>query len=229
MFTVFSIFMLTYIITSVLPTFKFVLPNKQHNASFLPKGLTKAWFKLHGQSIFLSTFTTSATPYVIGPFKDILLYKCCKKKFERGNPSKKLRLNEKYGLILNMGFVVMTFCFALPMLLVSGALSFCFQFVVDRLLITYWYDEYPIHSDQLNTFVLEVFKYAPSVMLLFAGMCVYQGKNLITNEPVIIEYTNQLPPDQLMWAVPIILCVIGGLYFVGLLIHDIVQLIKYRN
>jgi len=104
--TVISIFTLTYTIITLFPVFKF----KNHK-KYLPNGLTKEWFLLYGQSIFESTFTTNFLPYVIGPLKDMILIKCCKKKRQLGDKSYKLNIEQKYGLMLNVGFVVMTFCY----------------------------------------------------------------------------------------------------------------------
>jgi hypothetical protein len=168
MVTILSIFLLTYTLTDVIPVWKL-----DRHKKFLPTGLTRSWFQLYNKTLFTSTFTTNFIPYLIGPLKDILLYKCCKKKFNRGDPARKLKLEQKYGLMLNTSFTVISFCFEMPLLLTAAAISFCFQYVLDRLLITYWYDEYPIHSDSLDAFVLRVFKYAPSIMMIFSGMIVY--------------------------------------------------------
>lgn len=168
-------------------------------------------------------------PYVIGPFKDILLHKCCKKKYQRGHPSRKLKLEQKYGLMLNTSFTVLSFCYEMPMLLSAAAISFCFQYFLDRLLITYWYDEYPIHSDSLDAFVLRVFKYAPSIMIIFTSMIIYQSYCNFSNDPPLINYTNQLLVCQKMWAVPWLLLVFGILLFILSLSIDIYRRLYEGN
>ena len=76
MITILSIFILTYTLTDIVPVYKLSKHNK-----FLPTGLTRSWFQLYNKTLFTSTFTTNFTPYIIGPFKDILFYKCCRKKY----------------------------------------------------------------------------------------------------------------------------------------------------
>ena len=76
MITILSIFILTYTLTDIVPVYKLSKHKK-----FLPTGLTRSWFQLYNKTLFTSTFTTNFTPYIIGPFKDILFYKCCKKKY----------------------------------------------------------------------------------------------------------------------------------------------------
>ena len=84
--------------------------------------------------------------------------------------------------MLNTSFTVLTFCFEMPLLLWAAFISFLFQYVIDRLLITYWYDEYPVHSDSIDAFVLRVFKYAPSIMMIYSGIVVYQDKCDFNND-----------------------------------------------
>lgn len=75
--------------------------------------------------------------------------------------------------MLNTTFIVFTYCFEIPLLMWAALISFTFQYVLDRLLITYWYDEYPVHGDSINSFALQVFKYAPSLMLIISGVIVF--------------------------------------------------------
>lgn len=73
--------------------------------------LSLEWYNLFSTTIFTIVFTTNFLPYVFGPFKDIILTKCCKKKFKKGHPALKLKLEQKYALILSTSFTVITYCY----------------------------------------------------------------------------------------------------------------------
>lgn len=75
----------------------------------------------------------------------------------------------RYALIINTVFIVFTFGFFMPTLFIVGAFNFCFTYICDRLLITYWCDTLPVHSDQLHFFSLNVLKYAPIFLVVFAA------------------------------------------------------------
>lgn len=50
-----------------------------------------------------------------------------------------------------------------PLIYSVGAISFSFQYIIDRLLITYWYDCLAVLDDDLNEKFVRLLKYSPAV------------------------------------------------------------------
>ena len=81
---------------------------------------------------------TSFLPYVFGAFMGWFIQRVFKK---TPPPStKKIKIERKYALFLLMAFVVFTFGSHLPFLFFVAAISFFVQYVLDKLLLTYWYE-----------------------------------------------------------------------------------------
>ena len=49
----------------------------------------------------------------------------------------------KYASLLTTAYTTFTFGFSMPILFTLATLSFSFQFIVDKLLITYYYKQKP--------------------------------------------------------------------------------------
>ena len=66
-----------------------------------------------------------------------------------------------------MNLVTVCFFFGLfiPTVFIITALSFAFQYIFDRLLITYWFDFPPVYDDLLNLKFVRYLKYAPLVFV----------------------------------------------------------------
>lgn len=77
------------------------------------------------------------------PLIQIFKVKICKKKVDRGD----FVLERRYALMINTVFVIFTFGFFMPTLFIVGAANFTAIFFLDKLLITYWCENAPIHSD----------------------------------------------------------------------------------
>ena len=54
--------------------------------------------------------------------------------------TKKIKIERKYALCLLMAVVVFTFGSLLPFLFFVAAISFFVQYILDKLLLTYWYE-----------------------------------------------------------------------------------------
>jgi hypothetical protein len=77
----------------------------------------------------------------------------------------------RYSAILNTVMVCMMYGVALPIMFPIAAFT-CFNYyIVDRFLITYYYQRPPIYDDKLNNAALSTMKIAPIIMLFFGYWC----------------------------------------------------------
>lgn len=77
-------------------------------------------------------------------------------------------MSYRYSAILVCTWIVMMYGIALPIMFPIGAITMFNYYVVDRLLIAYYFRRPPIYDDKLNKYALGTLKYAP-VLLLFFG------------------------------------------------------------
>ena len=83
-------------------------------------------------------------------------------------------LEEKYALLMGMVTVCFFFGTAIPVVFMIAAVSFVFQSIVDRLLITYVLDFPPVYDDILNLKFVRSLKYAPLVFVpSFLGIVLF--------------------------------------------------------
>jgi hypothetical protein len=110
--------------------------------------------------------------------------------------------------------------YAIPMLFPIAAFTFLNYYIVDKLLITYYYQRPPVYDDKLNTATLRLMKYAPLFMMFFGYWCMgnVQIFNNVTNPlsfanvPIITGHT--IAPN-LSVDLPLF---IGGLFVVFVLV-----------
>jgi hypothetical protein len=79
----------------------------------------------------------------------------------------------KYASLLTTAYTTFTFGFSMPILFTLATLSFSFQFIVDKLLITYYYKQKPEHNDFLNRNFLKALKYSPVIFFCVAADSCY--------------------------------------------------------
>lgn len=126
----------------------------------------------------------------------------------------------KYAAILTTVFVTLMYGYAIPMLFPIAAFTFLNYYIVDKLLITYYYQKPPVYDDKLNTATLRLMKYAPLFMMFFGYWCMgnVQIFNNVTkplsfaNVPIITGHT--IAPN-LSVDLPLF---IGGLFVVFVLV-----------
>ena len=80
-----------------------------------------------------------------------------------------------------MAFVVFTFGDHMPFLFFVAALSFFVQYILDKLLLTYWYDLSAQQTDSLNFVFIKILKYAPFSMLMIELVTFNNGMIRIFN------------------------------------------------
>lgn len=76
-------------------------------------------------------------------------------------------MSYKYSALLTTVCVTFMYGVALPVLFPMAAFTFWNYYVVERYLITYWYQRPPIYDDKINKTALELMGVAPIFMLFF--------------------------------------------------------------
>lgn len=96
---------------------------------------------------------------------------CCKRKnykvIKSLNPE--FPLERRYGTMLATVYTALTYGFAIPTLLMVATSVFVFQYVVDKLLISFYYKERVMHNDILNRSCLRILKYSFVIFFYFAA------------------------------------------------------------
>lgn len=92
--------------------------------------------------------------------------------------------------MLTVVFTCLTYGFAIPMIFIVASLVFFGQYVMDKLLITYYFKERVVHNDLLNRSVLRLIKYGVVLFLYFGGTAMRCNYCTIANQDKYIDYTN---------------------------------------
>lgn len=180
-FMVITIFIVTYFNMGLLCIFS---SGEQFN--YLPNAMTDYWLLFWGKAITTSLIVSNLMPYanpVIKVFFRRGLF-CCKRKYYQPNThlNPEFSIERRYASVLNTIFIVFTFSFALPILPIVAAIVFLFQYLMDKLLITYYYKEKTVNDDLLNTNVLRIIKYGiilfflSGASILAANSCAIHNK-----------------------------------------------------
>ena len=77
-------------------------------------------------------------------------------------------MERRYAGILNSLFLVCTYSFSMPILPLITSVVFIFQYVVDKLQITYYWKERVEHNDYLNRSAIRVMQYGIVLFYLFS-------------------------------------------------------------
>jgi hypothetical protein len=80
----------------------------------------------------------------------------------------------KYATILNTVFITFFYGTALPLLYPIAAFTFWNLYVVDRIMVTYFYQEPPNYAEKLNKLALRWLKASPFFLCLFGWWCLGQ-------------------------------------------------------
>lgn len=101
------------------------------------------------------------------------------------------------------------------MLFLVAGLVFLIQFMVDKLMITYYYKERPQHNDFLNRSALRILKYGIAIFSFFGGIALTQNYCSLTSQPQSLLYTNEFLICRGFWKDPYLLiyCSIFVVFF----------------
>jgi hypothetical protein len=76
-------------------------------------------------------------------------------------------LHFKYSSIMNSCFVTFTFGLALPLLFPIALIGFIVLYIIERILITYYFRQPPMYDEKMNAAAISVLKWAPFLMVSF--------------------------------------------------------------
>lgn len=102
-------------------------------------------------------------------------------------------MSYKYSALLTTVCVTFMYGIALPELFPIASLTFFNYYVVDKFLITYFYQRPPLYDDKLNKTALELMKFGPMLMLFFGYWCMGNMQIFSTQ---VVPLMNQSIPLQ---------------------------------
>lgn len=127
----------------------------------------------------------------------------------------------KYASLLTTAYTTFTFGFSMPVLFIFATLSFSTQFIIDKLLITYFYKQKVEHNDLLNRSFLKALKYAPVVFFFVAGKSCKENYCAVNNQVHEIKYTNHFPACTGVWPVVSFLYALGSFYLTLMVVIEV--------
>ena len=137
---------------------------------------------------------SSLMPYA-GPLLKLALKRCCcccKRQSYKPNThlNPQFPIVRKYASVLNVAFMCVTYGFAIPPLVLAGSLVICAQFIIDKLLITYYFKEHVLHDDLLDRITLRILKYTVPLFFFASGMTIAANEYAFVN--------NTRPKERVM-------------------------------
>jgi hypothetical protein len=108
-------------------------------------------------------------------------------------------MERRYGLRLMTLFVCFTYGFSIPSLFIVIFLIFLLQYILDKLLITYYFKEKVLHNDLLDRIALRVSKFGVALFLFFGGFAIASNNCMVVNSTQILLYTNDILKCFAFW------------------------------
>ena len=102
-------------------------------------------------------------------------------------------MHYKYSTILNVTFVTLMYGVGIPMLFPIALANFIVLYVLERLLITYYYKQPPAFDEELNKNTIEALHWA-SLLYFFVGYWMMSNKQIFSN--TLYEFDTDDPTDQ---------------------------------
>lgn len=114
------------------------------------------------------------------------------------------------------------------MLFIVAGMVFLIQFMVDKLMITYYFKERPQHNDFLNRSALRIIKYGIAFFSFFGGIALTQNYCSLTSQAGSLEYTNMFLVCKGYWKDPYLLIYVS-FFVVGILVITEIGLNRKRR
>ena len=220
-FSIFSIALMTYINAGLLVTYGY------SQISYLPHAFTPNWIIFYGKMIKTSMILSQLMPYA-GKLKILCKRGCCccvRKRYRpdtMNNPT--FPKERRYASLIAMVFISFTYGAILPLILWLSALILIAQYVMDKLLISYFYKQEVQYNDLLNLNVVRAIKYALVPFFLLAGIALHNNYCAISKQVETLEFTNQQLYCQKMWYQPEFMIICAVATFCFLLLVDLTML-----
>ena len=134
---------------------------------------------------------------LVGPSIKALIKRgccCCKravyKPMRHINPE--FAIERRYAGIINTCWLVFTYSYTLPILPLVGSFVFMLQYVVDKILITYFYKEVVEHNDLLNRLALRFIKWGIILFYIFGAYALASNYcNIYNNNEFALLYATE--------------------------------------
>jgi len=167
---VMSVFVISFLNMGILVLIQY------KNQMYVPNDFQIPWLLFWGKAITLSLFISNFMPLVAPTIKALCKRGlcCCKKdnySAERHlNPE--FKIERRYAGMINTCFLVFTYSFSLPVLPFVASIVLMLQYIIDKLLITYYYKEQIEHNDLINRWALRVIKYGIVLFYVFGAFAI---------------------------------------------------------
>ncbi len=95
----------------------------------------------------------------------------------------------KYSAMLNVTFVTFMYGLAIPLLFPIAMTYFIVLFVMEKLLITYFFKKPPMFDEKLNESAIGTLKWAPVFMMIF-GYWMFGNRQIFENTVIERQYKS---------------------------------------
>lgn len=170
--------------------------------------------------MFTCLILTTLLPYIAILLKSILLMLRCK--------GCKNRYKVKYNLIrrnaqlISVTLIVFTYGYGLPVLFIVGTACLAVKYILDKLLITYFYCQITNHNESVSKTIFHILKYAPVLYLIWGFFTVKNNNCILSNaELKPISYSNQSFICKKITLISLIMLVEGILLLLVLIFVDV--------
>ena len=213
--SVLLIFILSYLSLGIL-----IMRRYSDDFYFLPADYTKHWLIFYGKMIGTQMLMSNLLQY-LGPMFKILFKRgccCCKCKGYKLNKNlnQEFSFERRYGTVLTTVFTCFTYGYAIPMLFIMASFVFFLQFVLDKMLITFYYKERIVHNDFLNRCALRVLKYCVCPFLYFGATALRNNYCTIDREVGAKNYAMQFGDCRKVWSQVVVMystCFVFAFFF----------------
>lgn len=100
-------------------------------------------------------------------------------------------MERRYASDMNTMFIVFTYAYGLPVLPFVSSIMLCIQYVVDKLMITYYFKERIENNDLLNRTSLRLIKYGIVLFFFFGAYAMAGNYCTVYNESKILNYATE--------------------------------------
>lgn len=105
----------------------------------------------------------------------------------------------KYSTIMNIVFVTFLYGAGMPVLFPVAAVSLFVLYVIEKVLIFYWYRQPPMFDEKLNNSVLDILTYAPLLYFSF-GYWMLSCPELFSNDVAWRATASENSPTNHIWS-----------------------------
>lgn len=184
MVQVICIVVLFYYVVAVLPLIT-ITPRE-----FDPHPLTALWFNIYGNMIVSCLILTTFLPYIgicLNWFFNML--RC---KPPSGRYMQNYNLIRRNAHLISVTFIVFTYGFAMPILFIAGTVCLAVKYILDKLLVTYFYRQNTNHNENVSKIIFHMLKYAPVLYFVWGGTTLLNNACMVSNTQLKpISYSNK--------------------------------------